>query len=68
MAIGTSIPPYFTERALPGAHSDIGGGYYSRWSLANQNSDPAMIERIESELFISQEEVSTPDTQSRAFK
>ncbi|WP_252319009.1 DUF2235 domain-containing protein [Candidatus Symbiopectobacterium endolongispinus] len=35
MAIGTSIPPHFTELALPGAHSDIGGGYYSRgaWQI-----------------------------------
>ncbi|QZN96912.1 T6SS phospholipase effector Tle1-like catalytic domain-containing protein [Symbiopectobacterium purcellii] len=67
-AIGTSIPPHFTELALPGAHSDIGGGYYSRWSLANPNSDPALIECIELERFMSQEETSTPETQSRAFK
>ncbi|MCW2485666.1 DUF2235 domain-containing protein [Candidatus Symbiopectobacterium sp. NZEC127] len=67
-AIGTSIPPHFTELALPGAHSDIGGGYYSRWSLANPNSDPALIECIELERFMSQEEISTAEIQSRAFK
>ncbi|WP_319003223.1 phospholipase effector Tle1 domain-containing protein [Aeromonas media] len=44
---GTSIPAHFTELALPGAHSDIGGGYYSRWSLGNPNSDPALTECIE---------------------
>ncbi|MFC5704888.1 phospholipase effector Tle1 domain-containing protein [Aeromonas eucrenophila] len=26
---GSNIPANFTEMALPGAHSDIGGGYYS---------------------------------------
>lgn len=67
-AIGTSIPPHFTELALPGAHSDVGGGYYSRWSLANPNSDPALIECIELERFMSQEEASIADTQSRAYR
>ncbi|MEE3642120.1 MULTISPECIES: T6SS phospholipase effector Tle1-like catalytic domain-containing protein [unclassified Brenneria] len=67
-AIGTSIPSHFTELALPGAHSDIGGGYYSRWSLRNPNSNPALTECIELERFMSEEEASTPDTASRAYR
>lgn len=56
-AAGTSTPAHFTELALPGAHSDIGGGYYSRWSLDNPNSDPALTECIELERFMSLESV-----------
>ncbi|MDY4326825.1 DUF2235 domain-containing protein, partial [Pectobacterium brasiliense] len=66
-AIGTSIPPHFTELALPGAHSDIGGGYYSRWSLPNPNSDPALTECLELERFMSEEATTTPDMESRAY-
>ncbi|ASN85834.1 T6SS phospholipase effector Tle1-like catalytic domain-containing protein [Pectobacterium versatile] len=67
-AIGTSIPPHFTELALPGAHSDIGGGYYSRWSLPNPNSDPALTECLELERFMSEEAPTTLDTESRAYR
>ncbi|GKW01848.1 hypothetical protein PEC301877_06630 [Pectobacterium carotovorum subsp. carotovorum] len=67
-AIGTSIPAHFTELALPGAHSDIGGGYYSRWSLRNPNSDPALTECLELERFMSEEATKTPDTESRAYR
>ncbi|WP_224654066.1 T6SS phospholipase effector Tle1-like catalytic domain-containing protein, partial [Pectobacterium versatile] len=67
-AIGTSIPAHFTELALPGAHSDIGGGYYSRWSLRNPNSDPALTECLELERFMSEEATTTPDTESRAYR
>lgn len=67
-AAGTSIAPHFTELALPGAHSDIGGGYYSRWSLRNPNSDPALTECIELERFMSEEDVQTPDSASRAYQ
>ncbi|AXV35514.1 hypothetical protein BFW41_16840 [Aeromonas hydrophila] len=67
-AAGTSTPAHFTELALPGAHSDIGGGYYSRWSLSNPNSDPALIECIELERFMSVETVSTSDTGSIAYQ
>lgn len=66
-AAGTSIPAHFTELALPGAHSDVGGGYYSRWSLGNPNSDPALTESIELERFMSVENVNIPDTASRAY-
>ena len=67
-AVGSTIPAHFTELALPGAHSDIGGGYYSRWSLGNPNSDPALIECIELERFMSEEDLSTPDHTSRAYR
>ncbi|MEI7265668.1 DUF2235 domain-containing protein [Pectobacterium versatile] len=67
-AIGTSIPSHFTELALPGAHSDLGGGYYSRWSLRNPNSDPALTECLELERFMSEESAATPDTESRAYR
>ncbi|MGL5327084.1 MAG: T6SS phospholipase effector Tle1-like catalytic domain-containing protein [Aeromonas sp.] len=67
-AAGTITPAHFTELALPGAHSDIGGGYYSRWSLSNPNSDPALIERIELERFMSVETVTTPDAESLAYQ
>lgn len=66
-AVGTSIPSNFTELALPGAHSDIGGGYYSRWSLGNPNSDPALTECIELERFMSVESVDILNTASRAY-
>ncbi|WP_429128092.1 T6SS phospholipase effector Tle1-like catalytic domain-containing protein [Aeromonas media] len=63
----SDIPTHFTELALPGAHSDIGGGYYSRWSLGNPNSDPALIECIEMERFMSVESVDITETASRAY-
>ena len=65
---GTGTPAHFTELALPGAHSDIGGGYYSRWSLSNPNSEPALIECIELERFMSVETVTTPDAESLAYQ
>lgn len=65
---GARIPAHFTELALPGAHSDIGGGYYSRWSLSNPNSDPALIESIELERFMSVETVTTADAESHAYQ
>lgn len=43
---GTQIAPNFTEVIIPGSHSDVGGGYYSRWSLSNPNSDPAITEQV----------------------
>ena len=64
---GKNIPHDFTELALPGAHSDIGGGYYSRWSLGNPNSDPALTECVELERFMSIENVNIPDGASRAY-
>ena len=65
---GTDIPAHFTELALPGAHSDIGGGYYSRWSLSNPNSAPALTECVELERFMSVESANTPDGASRAYQ
>lgn len=43
---GNQIAPNFTEVIIPGSHSDVGGGYYSRWSLSNPNSDPAITEQV----------------------
>ncbi|WP_339012850.1 DUF2235 domain-containing protein [Aeromonas popoffii] len=43
--IGTDIADNFTEVIIPGAHSDIGGGYYSRWSLRDPNyASPVITE------------------------
>ncbi|HHQ4488446.1 TPA: T6SS phospholipase effector Tle1-like catalytic domain-containing protein [Aeromonas hydrophila] len=35
--MASDLPASFTEVIIPGAHSDIGGGYYSRWSLRDPN-------------------------------
>ncbi|WAF89674.1 DUF2235 domain-containing protein [Aeromonas hydrophila] len=35
--MASDLPATFTEVVIPGAHSDIGGGYYSRWSLRDPN-------------------------------
>ncbi|HEH9404316.1 TPA: DUF2235 domain-containing protein [Aeromonas bestiarum] len=43
---GNQIAPNFTEVIIPGSHSDVGGGYYSRWSLSNPNSEPAITEQV----------------------
>ncbi|VXA80179.1 MULTISPECIES: T6SS phospholipase effector Tle1-like catalytic domain-containing protein [Aeromonas] len=42
-AAGTAIAENFTEVIIPGAHSDIGGGYYSRWSLRDPNVASPLI-------------------------
>lgn len=42
-AAGTAIAKNFTEVIIPGAHSDIGGGYYSRWSLRDPNGASPLI-------------------------
>lgn len=42
-SIGETIPGNFTELLLPGCHSDIGGGYYSRTSLRG-DADPKLVE------------------------
>ncbi|MGU5889650.1 T6SS phospholipase effector Tle1-like catalytic domain-containing protein [Aeromonas hydrophila] len=42
-AAGTAIADGFTEVIIPGAHSDIGGGYYSRWSLRDPNAVSPLI-------------------------
>lgn len=65
---GKKIAPNFTELALPGCHSDIGGGYYSRWSLRNPNSDPALTEQKAIKLFQSMEPAGTRPEQSSAYQ
>ncbi|MCS3766465.1 hypothetical protein HNP12_000504 [Aeromonas hydrophila] len=65
---GKKIASNFTELALPGCHSDIGGGYYSRWSLRNPNSDPALTEQKAIKLFQSMEPAGTRPEQSSAYQ
>ncbi|MBP8173358.1 MAG: DUF2235 domain-containing protein [Aeromonadaceae bacterium] len=65
---GKKIASNFTELALPGCHSDIGGGYYSRWSLRNPNSDPALTEQKAIKLFQSMEPAGTRPEQSVAYQ
>lgn len=65
---GKQIASNFTELALPGCHSDIGGGYYSRWSLRNPNSDPALTEQKAIKLFQSMEPAGTRPEQSSAYQ
>ncbi len=67
-AAGTTIPAHFTEIALPGAHSDVGGGYYSRWSLRNPNSDVVLTETVTASHFASVERGSIPDSHSHAYQ
>ena len=67
-AAGKQIAPNFTELALPGCHSDIGGGYYSRWSLRNPNSEPALTEQKAIKLFQSMEPTGTRPEQSAAYQ
>lgn len=65
---GKKIASNFTELALPGCHSDIGGGYYSRWSLRNPNSDPALTEQKAIKLFQSMEPAGSRPEQSVAYQ
>lgn len=65
---GKQIAPNFTELALPGCHSDIGGGYYSRWSLRNPNSDPVLTEQKAIKLFQSMEPAGSRPEQSSAYQ
>ncbi len=65
---GKKIASNFTELALPGCHSDIGGGYYSRWSLRNPSSDPALTEQKAIKLFQSMEPAGTRPEQSVAYQ
>lgn len=67
-AAGKQIAPHFTELALPGCHSDIGGGYYSRWSLRNPNSDPALTEQKAIKLFQSMEPAGSRPEKSVAYQ
>ncbi|MBV7437741.1 DUF2235 domain-containing protein [Aeromonas sp. sif2416] len=67
-AAGKQIAPNFTELALPGCHSNIGGGYYSRWSLRNPNSEPALTEQKAIKLFQSMEPTGTRPEQSAAYQ
>lgn len=58
---GAKIAPNFTEVIIPGSHSDVGGGYYSRWSLSNPNSDPAITEQVSIKVCRSEESATIYD-------
>jgi len=65
--------PQFSEFSLPGAHSDLGGGYYSRYYLDEQHPermDNALIENIIVAAFASSivqsQNIETTDVWKRA--
>ena len=58
---GAKIAPNFTEVIIPGSHSDVGGDYYSRWSLSNPNSDPAITEQVSIKVCRSEESATIYD-------
>ncbi len=65
--------PQFSEYSLPGAHSDLGGGYYSRYYLDEQHPermDNALIENIIVAAFASSiipsQNIETTDVWKRA--
>ncbi|ELR67819.1 VgrG protein [Photobacterium marinum] len=67
---GSQIASNFTEVVLPGAHSDVGGGYYSRHTLGyGINPDPALTEYLRLRYFVSIENNLTQHfTKSQAYK
>lgn len=67
-AAGHKIADNFTEVIAPGAHSDIGGGYYSRWSLRDPNhAAPVLTENSVIATFNSDEWARSDITQSKAY-
>ncbi|HHQ4779210.1 TPA: T6SS phospholipase effector Tle1-like catalytic domain-containing protein [Aeromonas veronii] len=68
-ATGTEIASNFTEVIIPGAHSDVGGGYYSRWSLRDPNyASPVITENTVIATFRSDEWVRSEITGSKAYR
>ncbi|WP_323937167.1 T6SS phospholipase effector Tle1-like catalytic domain-containing protein [Aeromonas hydrophila] len=68
-AAGTEIASNFTEVIIPGAHSDVGGGYYSRWSLRDPNyASPVITENTVIATFRSDEWVRSEITGSKAYR
>ncbi|WP_370881564.1 phospholipase effector Tle1 domain-containing protein [Aeromonas salmonicida] len=65
---GKHISPHFTEVILPGAHSDIGGGYYSRDDFYHSDPHPALSEGKVINRFISIETRKTRLTASLAYR
>ncbi|MDF2415712.1 DUF2235 domain-containing protein [Aeromonas sp. 1HA1] len=68
-AAGTAIADNFTEVIIPGAHSDIGGGYYSRWSLRDPNyASPLITENSVIGTFSSDELPHIHPTDAQAYR
>jgi len=68
-AAGTAIAESFTEVIIPGAHSDIGGGYYSRWSLSDPNgASPLITENCVISTFSSCELPHVHPTGAKAYR
>lgn len=65
---GKHISPHFTEVILPGSHSDVGGGYYSRDEINHANPHPALSEGKVIKRFMSIETRQTRLTASLAYR
>ncbi|MBW3762720.1 DUF2235 domain-containing protein [Aeromonas veronii] len=66
--MASDLPATFTEVIIPGAHSDIGGGYYSRWSLRDPNyASPVINETKVIATFESTESRYSTATESDAY-
>ncbi len=66
--MASDLPATFTEVIIPGAHSDIGGGYYSRWSLRDPNyASPVITENKVIASFQSTESRYSMATESDAY-
>ncbi|MFM4921219.1 phospholipase effector Tle1 domain-containing protein [Aeromonas dhakensis] len=66
--MASDLPATFTEVIIPGAHSDIGGGYYSRWSLRDPNyASPVITENKVIASFQSTESRYSAATESDAY-
>lgn len=64
-----TIAPNFTEVIVPGSHSDVGGGYYSRWSLSQPHqASPLLTEKKKIRTFQTFEPRNTLPEQSQAFQ
>lgn len=67
--LASDLPATFTEVIIPGAHSDIGGGYYSRWSLRDPNyASPVITETKVIATFESTESRYSTATDSDAYR
>ena len=66
--LASDLPAAFSEVIIPGAHSDIGGGYYSRWSLRDPNyASPVITETKVIATFQSTESRYSTATESDAY-
>lgn len=66
--MASDLPATFTEVIIPGAHTDIGGGYYSRWSLRDPNyASPVITENKVIASFQSTESRYSKATKSDAY-